>query len=140
MPELAREPREHLVGHVAADADRQVRRAVYAAFTNALTSSSVIASSPATRAEGGVAVRRAREDGLLQAFLAELLFVVGAQVLRQRVELRVLDPLEVFLAQARVEQLRQHDVRRTAASCRGGRHVKVVISLSTCAPKPPAIG
>ena len=90
-----------------------------------------------------MAVGRAREQPGLQPLLAELLLVVGAQVLRRaRSSAWSLSALEVLLAEARARaSMRQRDVGEARPSCRGGRDaVKVVISLSTCASKLPAIG
>ena len=83
------------------------------------------------RAERDVPVRRAAEDVRLQPLLAELLLVVRAQILHERVQLRVLDALEV---------LRRASPGRAAAAatmprnfCQWSRWmtpVNVVISLS----------
>ena len=58
-------------------------------------------------AERDVAVRRAAEDVGLQPLLAELLFVVRPQILDERVQLRLLQALEVVFAEARIQELRQ---------------------------------
>ena len=130
------------VGHVAGEADASGRRACRPLRRSPCTSSSVIASMPATRAQHGVAVGRAGEDVRLQALLAQLLLVVGAQVLLERVQLRVLQragsPPRGSRARA---SMRQRDRRRSASQLsRWTPPVKVVISLSTCASKLPAIG
>ena len=81
--------------------------------------------------ERDVAVRRAAEDVGLQPLLAELLLVVRAEVLHERVELRVLEPLEVLLAEAGIERAAAAPMPRNV--CQWSRWmmpVKVVISLS----------
>src|SRR5687768_6109214 len=47
-------------------------------------------------AKGGVAVRSTAIDDVLQMLFAELFLVVGTEVLLERVELRILETLEVF--------------------------------------------
>ncbi len=58
------------------------------------------------RAEHRMPVRRAFEKSVLQPFLAQLFLVVGTQVQGQRVDLGGLQAIEVFLAEARIAQLR----------------------------------
>ena len=109
----------HLVGRVAGDADGQVRARVHLAreLPHVVERDGLDAGDGAER---DVPVGRAAEDVRLQPLLAELLLVVRAQVLDQRVELRVLEPREVLVAEPGVEQLRQDDVEEAFASCRGG--------------------
>jgi hypothetical protein len=88
----------------------------------------------------GVTVARALEQARLQRFLAEFLVVVRAQVLHERVARLLLDALEVVLAPARGDELRQHHVEVRSRLSAWIEPLKVVISRSTKAPKPPAIG
>ena len=60
-------------------------------------------------AERDMPIGRAAEDVRLQPLLAELLLVVRPQVLDQRVQLRILEPREVLVAEPWLEQLRQDD-------------------------------
>jgi hypothetical protein len=87
-----------------------------------------------------VAVRSAGVDAVHELFLPELFLIVAAEVLPQRVELRLLHPLEVLGAEAGVEKLRQTTSKNFFQLSRWIEATSVVISLSTPLSKLPAIG